>query len=82
MMILVGEEPSIPAEIVPIVIDMAKAVARATDHTIQTVIEIVDVTKTARVVVVDRAVQAVDRPRTTMNRPDDILNKDLPLVVK
>lgn len=88
MMKLIGVatilEPASPAEIAPIEIGMVKAVTRATDHTIQTVIEIVDVTKTGKVVVADRVVAAVDPHRTNMNRGRrqvDIL-KDDPLVVK
>lgn len=89
MMILIDgatiREPWSPAEIAPIEIGMAKAVARATDHTIQTVIEIVDVTKTGEVVVADHVVVAVDRHRTNMNqghRQVDILKDDHPLVVR
>lgn len=87
MMILNGgatiQDPSRPAEIAPNEIGLAK-VARATDHTTRTVIGIVDVTKDG-VVVADRAVAAVDRHRTNMNRGRhqvDILKDDHPLVVR
>lgn len=89
MMILIDgatiQEPSRPAGIALNVIGMARAVARLTDHTIQTVTEIVDVTKTGKVVVVDRVVAAVDHHRTKKNRGRrlvDILKDDLPRVVK
>lgn len=93
MMILDGatiQEASIPAEIAPNEIGMAiKVVARATDRTIQTVIEIVDVTMTGKIVVADREVAAVDRHLTNMNRgrhqvdirKDDHLRVVRPLVI-